>query len=233
MRSSPRFAVTVPFALMALSACLCGCAWDGHFNILGYTTRPNYDEQIKTVRVTIFKNQTYTRGLEYELTQAVIREIQSKTPFRVVSEGCAADTELVGNIVSRNKLPVLYGPFNEVRDVEYTIGVELIWRDLRPGHVGEILSKPLTKPLPPPPVLPTLPGNEQLPMPTPVAPPLETPGAPSPVAVPGVVVLPLPPVLVQGLGTSIPELGRSTVAAQQEAINRLAVQIVSMMERPW
>jgi hypothetical protein len=216
-----------------LSACLCGCAWDGHFNILGYTTRPNYDEQIKTVRVTIFKNQTYIRGLEYELTQAVIREIQSKTPFRVVSEGCAADTELVGNIVSRNKLPVLYGPFNEVRDVEYTIGVELIWRDLRPGHVGEILSKPLAKPLPPPPVLPALPGNEQLPTPTLVAPPLETPGAPPPVALPGVVVLPLPPVLVQGLGTSIPELGRSTVAAQQEAINRLAVQIVSMMERPW
>jgi hypothetical protein len=214
---------------------LAGCAWDGHFNILGYTTRPNYDEQIKTVRVTIFKNQTFVRGLEYELTKAVIREIQLKTPFRVVSDGCAADTELVGNIVSRNKNPVLYGPFNEVRDVEQTIGVEIIWRDLRPGHVGEILSKPLTQPVPPPPVLPPLPGSEEaLARVTPPAPPLETPGAPAPPpAAPGAVVLPLPPVLVQGLGTNIPELGRSTVAADLEALNRIAVQIVSMMERPW
>src|SRR5947209_12704301 len=139
MRSIPRPTCLCLIALTALS----GCAWDGHFNIFGYTTRPNYDEQIKTVRVTIFKNQTYIRGLEYQLTQAVIREIQWKTPFRVVHDGCAADTELVGNIVSRNKQPVLYGPFNEVRDVEQTLGVEIIWRDLRPGHVGEILSRPL------------------------------------------------------------------------------------------
>ncbi len=228
MRSIPR---TVVLVLCALA--LGGCAWDGHFDILGYTTRPNYDEQIKTVRVTIAKNQTYIRGLEYQLTQAVVREIQWKTPFRVVSDGCAADTELVMNIVSRNKNPVLYGPFNEVREVEHTVGVEIIWRDLRPGHVGEILSRPLTQPIPPPPVLPPLPGSEealgrQFP-----APPLQTPGAPPPPAAPGAIVLPLPPVLVQGLGTAIPELGRSTSAADTEAINRLAVQIVSMMERPW
>ena len=60
------------------------------------------------------------------------------------------------------------------------------------------------------------------------------PGAPPPAMPgPGGVFVPLPPVLVQGLGTSIPELGRSTAAADVEAINRIAVQIVSMMERPW
>jgi hypothetical protein len=50
---------------------------------------------------------------------------------------------------------------------------------------------------------------------------------------PGAAFVPVPPVLVQGLGTSIPELGVSTAAADTVAINRLAVQIVSMMERPW
>jgi hypothetical protein len=213
---------------------LCGCAWDGHFNIFGYTTRPNYDEQIKTVRVTIFKNQTFIRGLEYQLTQAVIRELQWKTPFRVVSDGCVADTELVGNIVSRNKNPVLMDPFNQVREVEHTIGVEIVWRDLRPGHVGEILSKPLAQALPPPPVLPPLPGNVDPTRIPQIAPSLETPGLPPPPPpVPGGVFVPLPPVLVQGLGTAIPELGRSTTAGDAEAINRIAVQIVSMMERPW
>jgi hypothetical protein len=230
MKSIPR-----PASLLVITlTSFCGCAWDGHFSLFGYTTRPNYDEQIKTVRVTIFKNQTYIRGLEYQLTQAVVRELQWKTPFRIVSDGCAADTELVGNIVSRNKNPVLMDPFNQVRDVEQTIGVEVVWRDLRPGHVGEILSRPLTQPVPPPPVLPPLPGNidpTKLPQ---VAPPLETPGLPPPPPpTPGVVFVPVPPVLVQGLGTAIPELGRSTGAADSEAINRIAVQIVSMMERPW
>jgi hypothetical protein len=230
MTSIPRLACLILLVLTGAS----GCAWDGHFDICGYTTRPNYDEQIKTVRVTLFKNQTYIRGLEYQLTQAVIREIQWKTPFRVVSDGCAADTELVGNIVSRNKNPVLMGPFNEVRDVEQTIGVEVVWRDLRPGHVGEILSRPLTQSVPPPPVLPPLPGNvdpSKMPF---VAPALETPGVvPPPAPPPGGVFVPLPPVLVQGLGTAIAELGRSTAAADTEAINRVAIQIRSMMERPW
>ena len=38
---------------------------------------------------------------------------------------------------------------------------------------------------------------------------------------------------VRAVGNYIPELGESTTTATQKAVNRLAVQIVSMMEKPW
>src|SRR5437773_10973168 len=83
--------------LVALAvALLPGCAnWDGHFCLFGYTTRPMYDLGIRTVRVPIFKNFTFRRGLEFQQTEAVVREIKSKTPYKVAQDG-DADTELIG-----------------------------------------------------------------------------------------------------------------------------------------
>ena len=96
-------------ALVALAvALLPGCAsWDGHFCLFGYTTRPLYDLGIRTVRVPIFKNFTFRRGLEFQLTEAVIREIESKTPYKVVQEADCADTELIGTIVGRSKAVII------------------------------------------------------------------------------------------------------------------------------
>src|SRR6266851_4580180 len=99
--------------LASLALLLPSCSWDGQFTILGYTTRPNYDPGIRTIRVPIFKNNTYIRGLEFDLTRAVIREIQSKTPFRVVAADCAADTELTGTITTLNKIAINRTQLNE------------------------------------------------------------------------------------------------------------------------
>src|SRR6266849_5233685 len=132
--------------LASLALLLPSCGWDGQFTVLGYTTRPNYDCTIRSVRVPIFKNVTFRRGLEFDLTRAVIREIEAKTPFKVVAAGCAADSELTGTIVSLNKNLLNRDQQNEVREAETILAVEIIWRDLRPGHEGEILSKPRTGP---------------------------------------------------------------------------------------
>ena len=46
--------------------------------------------------------------------------------------------------------------------------------------------------------------------------------------------LPKPPVtLVTSLGHFVPEIGQSITTAHQENVDRLAIQIVSMMEKPW
>jgi hypothetical protein len=139
-------------ALLAAAAFLLpSCAWDGQLCILGYTTRPNYDPGIRTIRVPIFKNNTFIRGLEFDLTQAVIREIEARTPFKVVSAGCPADTELTGTITVVNKVVINRNQLNEIREAQTTVGVEIIWRDLRSG---EVLSQPRPKSdpdAPPPP----------------------------------------------------------------------------------
>ena len=190
--------------LVFLAVLLSGCEPGGHFTFLGYTTLPPYNTEIRTVRVPIFKNETYYRGMEFELTQAVIREIELKTPYKVVTAGGPADTELTGKIITYTKNMVIPNPLNEVREMETTLAVEVVWNDLRPGHLGEVLSQPPPKP----------PGTES------VGPP------PAPPATP-------PKVLVQSLASYHPELGESLATAQKKNVDGLAVQIVSMMEKPW
>src|SRR5215471_5504302 len=92
-RAMPRFRRFSGAVLATVALFFSSCGWDGQFSILGYTTRANYDTSIHTVRVPIFKNNTFYKGMEFDLTRAVVREIEAKTPFKVVSEGCSADTE--------------------------------------------------------------------------------------------------------------------------------------------
>jgi hypothetical protein len=217
--------------LLAVALPLTSCEWDGNFTVLGYTTRPNYDTRIHTVCVPIFKNRTFYRGLEFDLTRAVVREIEAKTPYKVVSCPEDADSILTGTIISYNKNILNRNQLNEVREAETTLGVEVVWK----SKSGEILSQPrlpgvplsvpslpsAAGPLDPPPAVPTSPAPPVPPVPPPGVPP--APGAP----------LPTPPVLVQSIAGFIPELGQSITTAQQVNVNRLAIQIVSMMEKPW
>jgi hypothetical protein len=210
-------------ALALAAALLPGCESSGHFTVLGYSTRPNYDAGIRTVYVPVFKSNIMTdatrRTLPEDVTRAVIREIEAKTPYKVVSDRCAADTELTGTLLTLTKNLLNRNQLNEIREAEIVLTVGIVWKDLRSG---EVLSKPRKGPT----ALPT-PGIPALDIPeetglTPVPPP----------AVPGKPDTP-PPVIVTSLGDYIPEIGQSNITAYQQAVNRLAVQIVSMMEKPW
>lgn len=224
--------ITLGAALLLAAVGLPSCESGGHFTVLGYTTRPNYDESIKTVRVPIFKNLTFRRGLEFDLTRAVIAQIELKTPYKVVQGD--ADTELTGTIISYNKNVINRNQLNEVREAETTLAVEIVWKDLRTGQILTQPQRPGVQPIIPPQVPPLTPGA--MPDGAPVLmppdgpqPPLPPVGAPPPGAPPP----PPPPVLVQSIGGFIPELGESITTAYQRNVNRLAVQIVSMMEKPW
>ena len=136
---------TIRPALVAIGALLLpSCEWDGHFTVLGYTTRPNYDTSIHTVYVPIFKNSTLWRGMEFEVTEAVIREIQQKTPYRVVSDCSVADTELTGNIINLTKNRLNITQLNEVREAETVLTVEVVWRDRRLPMPPDVLAWLLT-----------------------------------------------------------------------------------------
>src|SRR5262249_26699714 len=118
-------------------------SWNGGKPVLfGYGTAPNYDKRYKTLRIKIFKNPTFwavvpVPGLEMQLTQALVREIELKTPYKIVSGD--ADLEISGSILSFQKVALNYNQQYEQRDVETTLTVQVILKDLR---TGEILSQP-------------------------------------------------------------------------------------------
>jgi hypothetical protein len=252
----------LPLAVAALAALLPGCSGDGNFTIpyLNYTTASNYDRSIRTVRVPVFENRTYLstassyQGIEFDVTQALVDAIESRTPYKVVQGNYPADTELTGRIVGFNKYNLLPGSTNEIRVGQAVLTAEIIWRDLR---TGTILSRPTplanlplpdgvpdvpgptTGRIPPVNTPPTLPPtavtgtdpNASPAVPDGAAPPVPPiPGAPLP---PGVKPPRPMPTLVRAQANFIPELGQSLGSANFEVARRMAVEIVGMMEKPW
>ena len=149
--------------------------------------------------------------------------------LRAPGANCDADTELTGTIFSYNKNILNRNQLNEVREAETTLSVEVVWKDLR---TGEILTRPRRgETTPAAPFLPApglLPGQDLAQAPPQQSPWGAPPGAPAPPGTPQ-----QPPVLVQSVATFIPEVGESLATAYQRNVNRLATNIVAMMEKPW
>jgi hypothetical protein len=156
-----------------LAAVLTGC---------GYTTRPMYPCDIQTVYVPMFTNKSFRRGLEFQLTEAVIKEIELKTPYKVVRQQ-NADTMLEGDIQLVRKRVLIQTPEDEPRHLEFSTAVDIKWVDLRSGDslcAGKTDS-----------------------------------------------------FVVRQSSDYAPELGQSVASASQETVEKLARQIVAMMEEPW
>ena len=254
MKAISRWAL-LACAAAALALPSCQSDWSNSF--FGYQAGQAtlYDTCIHTVRVPIFQNRTLLRGIEFDLTREVVREINLKTPYRVVGPNEDADTELTGIIVAFTKGTLNVNQLNEVREQQTNMIVEVTWRNLR---TGEVLSDPTRRtPGTSGPALPSLPGAAPISgqpglvppgtinAPTPpgdvsavattAPPPLLGPDG-KPIYGPDGKLLPIPPtgkIIIASLGDFIPEIGQSFTTAQQQNINNLAVQIVSMMEKPW
>lgn len=199
---------------------LAGCQGDRAFTILGYEFGADklYDTSIKSVYVPEFYNRAFQttpyRGLEVEITKAVVREIGAKTPFKVISDPERADTELLGTVLTIDKWILNRNQQNEIREGDVVVRVEVVWRDLRTGRILSNQRQPIAL---------NVPGNPDVPQ---FDPDLPVPPAPCDIQAPV-------PVQIMATGRLIPELGETNVTAEQKVVNRIAIQIVSMMEKPW
>ena len=162
-----------------LSGSLLGCA--------SYQVGANslYPPDIRTVYVPVFESASFRRHLGERLTEAVIKEIMDKTPYKVVGSP-DADSVLTGMITSESKRLVVENIFDEPRQSEVLLTVQVSWVDRRGGMLqhGAV----------------------------PVAPAIAT---------------------IDQSAKLTPEVGQSVATAHQQAIERLAEQIVGLMENPW
>jgi hypothetical protein len=171
------------FAWLALASPLAaalGCA--------GYRmgARTLYPPDIETVYVPIIESNSYRRNLGEWLTEAVVKQIEKDTPFKVVNTP-EADSVLSCRIISDTKRIAMESSTDEGRELQVGWQVSVNWVDRK----GDII-KP----------------EQQIPAPQ----ALNT---------------------IQDGASMFPEIGQSITTAQQTSIERLARQIVSMMESAW
>ncbi len=148
--------------------------------------RTLYAPDVDTVYVPMIESDSFRRDLGERLTEAVIKEIELRTPFKVVGNP-DADSILSARLVSDTKRITLENQNDDPRVLEMGMVVEVTWLNRRR----------------------------------------------QPLRLPASIALPPELVTMSQVSNLVPEAGQSTVTAQQQAIGRLAQQIVSAMEEPW
>ncbi len=109
---------------LACCVIVCGCASYRLGN--GTLYRPD----IATIAVPVFESDSFRRHLGERLTEAVVKEIELKTPYKVV-QGEKADSFLTGRILTDYKHAITENINDELRDVELELNIEVSWRDRR------------------------------------------------------------------------------------------------------
>src|SRR4051795_13456986 len=91
--------IRVHLRLLILPFLLAGCGYThtGDDPSASYQWRSLYREDVKTVAVPIFQNKTFRRGVEFQLTRALVQQIEAKSLYKVVPKE-RADTILDGEI---------------------------------------------------------------------------------------------------------------------------------------
>jgi hypothetical protein len=159
---------------LALAALAPGC------KVTGYSARAPYDTNIKTVYVPVFKSVTFRRDINLMLTELVQKEIERRTPYKVVGIPEDADSTLEGTVNFSDKNVIVENPYNLPRQLTTTMVVIATWTD----------NKAEKK------------------------------------------VAPNPAVIAETFNF-YPEIGESSQAAFYRTCEKLATQIVNMMEEPW
>lgn len=124
--SLARSPMLVVMVLVLAAAGLAGC---------GYTTKTNFPTDVQSVQVKMFGNRSFYRGVEFDLTEAVVKEIELRTPYKVVSNA-AADTLLEGTVVGVSQVRLSRRREGGLpQEMEVQIMVDFVWRNQRTGRI--------------------------------------------------------------------------------------------------
>jgi hypothetical protein len=168
------------YALLFLAVAQAGCA---AYRIGNGTL---YAPDVQTVFVPMIESDSFRRDLGERLTEAVVKEIELKTPYKVVGTP-DADSILSAHLVGDTKRVIIENQNDDPRGIELTLFAEVTWYNRRRE---------------------------------PIAPTLNIPLSPEMIA-------------IGQTAPMIAEAGQSIASQQQQAIQRLAEQIVATMEQPW
>jgi Lipopolysaccharide-assembly len=120
------------FISLLATLLLIGCASDPS---QGYSFSSTFDESIQSVAIPIFKNETTSRGIEVQLTESLIKELQRRTPWHLAPTD-RADTTLVGVITNTSLLVLSDDPRTGLVQEQATrITIRFEWRDNRSGDL--------------------------------------------------------------------------------------------------
>jgi hypothetical protein len=125
------FLILITAAL--LFVLLPGCGKGG---LSGYQGGWLYPQQVKTVYVEMFDTDSFYRGHEYVLTDAICKRIESETPYKIVSNRDYADSVLSGRLGAVRQSVLARDRFTgRPLEREVSVLVTVNWKDVRNGDL--------------------------------------------------------------------------------------------------
>jgi hypothetical protein len=121
---------------LALTTTVAGCA---AYKVGNATL---YPPDIQTVYVPMFDSTSFRPWLGERLTEAVCKEIELKTPYKVVHD-TNADSVLTGRILNDTKGALTMAQTGEARYLQYGMQVEVSWVDRKGALVKQTNGVPL------------------------------------------------------------------------------------------
>jgi len=100
----------------------------------GYTSPSLIDQNVQSVYVPIFDNDTFRRDLEYDLTKAIKEEILFGTQLKIVDEK-HADTILTGILKDVQENVLIENPDAVTVESRVNVFVQFSWLDQRTGRI--------------------------------------------------------------------------------------------------
>lgn len=153
--------------------------------------RSLYRQDIRTVYVPPVDSGSFRRSLGERLTEALVRQLEQKSSFKVVADP-NADSILRCAIITESKTVISETRFDDPRDLDANFFVQVKWTDRNGNLIG--------------------PQSSNVPLPASVV---------------------FDPSNIGESANFVPEGGQSLATAHLEAFQRIAQQIVGMMEAPW
>lgn len=115
----------------SLCAGLCGCS-----EIAGYSNEPLFPRDVDSVCLKMFDNQSFRRGVEYELSDALAKRIEAETPYKIISNEDLADTVISGQITAIGESALSTDrDIGSVLEKEVELQAVVTWKNLKTGEM--------------------------------------------------------------------------------------------------
>ena len=97
---------------------------------------PFTPEDIDTVCLNMFDNRSFRRDVEYSLTDALAKRIESETPYKLQSDENQADSLMTGQILNiQESILTVERETGQALEKELIIEAVVSWKDLKTGEL--------------------------------------------------------------------------------------------------
>ena len=108
----------------------CGCA-----EMSGYSSESLFPPEVSSVCLEMFDNQSFWRGVEWDLSDALAKRIEAATPYKIISSKDRADTVLSGQINVTESVLSIERESGLPLEKEVRLRAVVNWKNLKTGQL--------------------------------------------------------------------------------------------------